>query len=113
MEIIGQDILLIKKTPLVKDYKSETVGFKGKQYRIYAYGDKAFAVHTENDFIKDIDAGNVQRVMITVTDDGYSLDNYVTWAKATAHRLHEAKFDAISEKNFILDEVEDHNDIIA
>jgi hypothetical protein len=113
MEIIGQDILLIKKTPLVKDYKSETEGFKGKQYRIYAYGDKAFAVHTENEFIKDIDAGNVQRVMITVTDDGYSLDNYVTWAKATAHRLHEAKFDAISEKNFILDEVENHNDIIA
>ena len=114
MEITGQDVLKIKKTNIVRKYKEGAAeGFAGKEYRIYASGENAFAVHEDDDFHQDLKDGDVKLIDITVTDDGYSLDNYVTWAKATAHRLHEAKFDAISEKNFILDEVENHNDIIA
>lgn len=113
MEIIGQDILLVKKTNLVKAYQSETEGFKGFNYRIFAYGDKAFAVHENDDFIKDLDAGNIQRIMVTVTDQGYSLDNYVTWAKAKAHKLNEMEFDSITVENFKATKVINHEDIIA
>lgn len=110
MEIIGQDILLVKKTNLVRAYQSETEGFKGFNYRIYAFGDKAFAVHENDDFIKDLDAGNVQRIMITVTDQGYSLENYVTWQKARAHKLNEIAFESLTVENFVAKKTIDFED---
>ena len=55
MEITGQDILLIKKTNTVRTYKSETEGYAGKNYRLYAYNSKAFAVHEDDDFIVDLE----------------------------------------------------------
>ena len=65
MEINGQDVLKIRKTTIVKDYRKDAkAGFAGKQYRIYAYGEQAFTVHTEDDFIKDFDAGNVKTVIL-------------------------------------------------
>lgn len=100
MEITGQNILLVKKTNLVRAYKSETEGFKGKNYRVFAYGDKAFAVHEDDSFITDLDKGDVSKIMITVTDDGYSLDNYISWTKANAFKMKEMENEAITVENF-------------
>lgn len=95
----GEDVLMIKKTNLVRDYKSETEGFKGKQYRIYAFGDDAFAVHTDDEFNQDFADGNVKSVLINVTDDGWSLANHLTWNRALAQKKHQIVFDAISVEN--------------
>jgi hypothetical protein len=100
MEINGQDVLQIRKTVIVKPYESDKVGFEGCFYRIYAYGDKAFVVHTEDDFIKDFDAGNVKSVSLSEEPEGLSFVNHISWTKAMNQRTSEAKFDSISEKNF-------------
>jgi hypothetical protein len=100
MEITGQDILLIKKTNLVRAYRSESEGFKGKNYRIYTVNNKAFAVHEDDSFITDLDKGDVSKVMITVTDEGYSLENYISWTKANAFKMKEIENEAITVENF-------------
>jgi hypothetical protein len=100
MEITGQDILLIKKTNTVRTYNSETEGYKGKKYRVYAYNGKAFSVHEDDDFNTDLDKGDVSKVMLTVTDEGYSLDNYITWTKANAFKEKEMYNASITVENF-------------
>lgn len=100
MEITGQDILLVKKTNTVRAYKSETEGFKGKNYRLYAFNGKAFAVHEDDAFITDLDRGDVSKIMITVTDEGYSLENYISWTKANAFKMKEMENESITVENF-------------
>jgi hypothetical protein len=101
MEIQGQDVLKIKKTNIVRNYKEGAAeGFAGKQYRIYASGENAFAVHEDDDFHQDLKDGDVKLIDITVTDDGWSLNNYVTWTKANAFKEKEAKFESITAENF-------------
>lgn len=100
MEITGQDILLIKKTNTVRTYNSETEGYKGKNYRVYAFNGKGFSVHEDDDFIADLDKGDVSKVMLTVTDEGYSLDNYISWTKANAFKEKEMINAAITVENF-------------
>jgi len=100
MEITGQDVLKLKKTNLVRAYKSETEGFAGKNYRIYASGENAFAVHEDDDFHQDLKDGDVKLIDITVSDDGWSLANYVTWTKANAFKEKEMKFESITAENF-------------
>ena len=97
--LTGEQVLLIKKTNLVRKYKSETEGFAGKSYRIYAFGDEAFAVHEDDDFHTDFDNGNIKDVMITVTDEGWSLANHLTWNRAIAQKKHQIVYDAISVEN--------------
>jgi hypothetical protein len=92
----GEDVLMIKKTNLVRDYKSETEGFAGKKYRIYAFGDEAFAVHEDDDFHKAFDEGNIKSVQILVSEEGWSLANFLTWDKAIAHKKRQVAFDAIT-----------------
>jgi hypothetical protein len=94
--LTGEDVLLIKKTARVKKYNSETEGFKGKSYRIYAYGDKAFIVHEDDDFHQDFANGDIQKVMLTVSDEGLSLANHVTWKRANAQKMNQTKYDSIS-----------------
>ena len=106
MEINGQDVLKIRKTVIVKPYESDKPGFKECFYRIYAYGDKAFTVHTEDDFIKDFDAGNVKTVIFTEEPEGLSFVNHISWTKAMTQRVSEAKFDSINEKNYKVSKVE-------
>ena len=96
MEITGQDVLLVKKTNTVREYKSEKENYKGKKYRVYAFGGKGFAVHEDDSFIQDLDKGDVQRILLTVTEEGYQLENYVSWTKANAHKLNQVKHDAIT-----------------
>jgi len=100
MEITGQDVLKIKKTNLVRAYKSESEGFKGMNYRIYALGEQAFAVHEEDDFHQDLKNGDVKLIDINVTDDGWSLNNYVTWTKANAFKAKEMEHESITVENF-------------
>lgn len=100
MEITGQHVLLVKKTNLVRAYKSETEGFKGKNYRIYASGENAFAVHEDDDFHQDLKDGDIKLIDIKVTDDGWSLSNYVTWTKANAFKSKEMEHASITEENF-------------
>lgn len=95
----GEDVLMIKKTNLVRNYKSETEGFVGKKYRIYAFGDEAFTVHEDDDFNQDFDDGNIKSVLITVTDEGWSLANHLTWNRAIAQKKHQIVYDAISVEN--------------
>ena len=95
----GEDVLMIKKTNLVRNYKSETEGFVGKKYRIYAFGDEAFTVHEDDDFNQDFEDGNIKSVLITVTDEGWSLANHLTWNRAIAQKKHQIVYDAISVEN--------------
>jgi len=96
----NEEIDLVKKTTLVRAYNSETEGFKGKSYRIYAYGKEAFAVHEDDAFHNDLEKGNVQKMLITVTNDGWSLANYVTWTRANATKRNKAINDAITPEMF-------------
>ena len=109
--IEGEDVLFVKKTNLVRNYNSETEGFKGKTYRIYAFGTKGFAVHQDDDFHADLQKGDVKKIMLVDTAEGYSLGNYITWTKATAQKNNQAKFDSITADNF-KPEVVSHSDLI-
>ena len=113
MEIQGLDVLLVKKTNTVRDYKSEKEGYKGKKYRVYAYNGKGFAVHEDDSFIADLDKGDVSRIVLTVTDEGYQLENYISWTRANAHKLNQVKFDAITVENYVIkqDNVEAYEDL--
>lgn len=114
--ITGQDVLKIRKTTIVKDYRKDAKeGFKGKQYRIYALGDKAFAVHTEDDFIKDFDAGNVKSVILEEdkTDKKQlSFVNHISWTKAMMQKVSEVKFESINEKNYKVSMAENFEEAI-
>jgi hypothetical protein len=97
----NEEIDLVKKTQIVRAYKDTAKeGFKGKNYRIYAYGKDAFAVHEDDAFHKDLENGNVQRMMISVTEDGWSLDNYVTWTRANATKKNIAYNQSITPAMF-------------
>lgn len=93
----GDQIDLIKKTVIVRKYKDDAAeGFKGKSYRIYAYGKEAFAVHEDDDFHQDLKIGNVFKVLMTVSDEGWSLANYITWDKAEARKVRQTRYDNIA-----------------
>lgn len=92
----GDQIDLIKKTVIVRKYRDDAAeGFKGKSYRIYAYGEQAFAVHEDDDFHQDLKNGNVFKVMMSVSDEGWSLSNYITWDKAEARKSRQVRYDSI------------------
>ena len=97
----GASIDLVKKTVIVRKYKYDSAdGFKGKSYRIYAFGDKAFSVHEDDAFHQDFADGNVQKMLITVTPEGWSLSNHVTWTRANATKRNQAIHDSITVENF-------------
>ena len=98
--ITGEDVLLIKRTNLVRQYNSETEGFKGKSYRIYAYGDKAFAVHEDDAFHADFNSGDIQKILVTESNEGWSLANHVTWTRANAQKRNQVYNDSITVENF-------------
>jgi hypothetical protein len=99
--IAGEDVNLIRKTIIVRKYNSEKEGFKDKTYRLYSFMDKAFAVHEEDEFHEDLKKGDVQKVVLSVNDEGQlSLTNHVTWTRANAQRTAQVKFDSITVENF-------------
>ena len=101
MRILNADECLeIVKTNIVRQYKSDDESFKGKSYRLYAFGNKAFAVHQDSDFHKDIDDGNVEHAKIEVTEDGWSLNTYVNWTKVNNLKTNRAKNAAITPEMF-------------
>lgn len=98
--ITGEDVLMIKRTNIVRQYNSETENFKGKSYRVYAFGDKAFAVHEDDAFHADFDKGDIQKIMVTESTDGWSLANHVTWTRANAFKKAQVYNESITVENF-------------
>lgn len=98
--ISGEEILLIKKTNTVKPYDSEKEAYKGKTYRVYAFGDKGFVVHEDDMFHQAFDNGEIKTIQITVTDAGWSLANCVTWKQATGQKINQMRFDSITVDSF-------------
>ena len=98
--ITGEDVLLIKRTNLVREYTSAKEGYEGKTYRIYAYGDKAFAVHEDDAFHADFTNGDIQKIMVTESEQGWSLANHVTWTRANAFKKAQVYNESITVENF-------------
>ena len=89
--LTASDCRFIKKTPISREYKSDAKeGFKGKKYHIYAFGDKGFAVHEDDTFNADFAKGNIYECMITVSDEGWSLANYVSNERQKAYESTQA-----------------------
>jgi hypothetical protein len=99
-KIEGNEVLDIVKTDITRKYNSETEGYKGKNYRLYAVGDKAFAVHEDSDFHKDWSDGNIGYVNVDVTDDGWSLVNHVTLTRLKTHKMLTTEIESITVENF-------------
>ena len=100
-KIEGNEVLDIIKTNVVRSYKeTASEGFKGKTYRLYAVGDKAFAVHEDSEFNKDFSDGNIAYVNIDVTDDGWSLVNHVTLSRLRTHTMITTEIQSITVENF-------------
>jgi hypothetical protein len=76
-ELKGRDVLKIRKTSFVRDYKEETK-MKGQKYQIFSFEDKAFIVNLNDDFINHYNNGNVYSVQLGVGDEGLSLFNFTT-----------------------------------
>lgn len=102
--LTGDDVLLVKKTSIVRNYKDDAKeGFKGKTYRVYAFGDKAFTVHQDDAFHADFDKGNISKIMLTVDDQQQlSLANYISWTRAIGQKRNQVALDSISVENFKL-----------
>jgi len=98
--VTGEEILLIKRTNIVRSYKSDSEGFKGMSYRLYVLGGKAFAVHQDDTFHRALENGEIKTIAITVTEEGYALSNFVSWKQAIAQRGNQLAFDALTVESF-------------
>lgn len=102
----GRDVLMIKATRIIKDYNSETEGFKGKKYRIFASGENAFAVHEDEEpaFLAGLRAsgeGQIAEVEFSLNEEGqYSLNNWLTWGQLNSLKTNESKNQAITVEAF-------------
>lgn len=102
-KIEGEDIDFIKRTNLVRDYdENAKEGFKGKKYRIYAFGNEAFAVHEDDTFHADFLKGDIKSVMLTKEEEGLSFEKHITWQQANQRKYRQAQHDSISVENFKL-----------
>ena len=114
----GKNVLLIKGTRIVREYKSETEGFKGKKYRVYAFGEKAFTVHEdeEQDFLKGLKASGedqIAEVQFVVTNEGWSMSNYLTWAQVNALKANQKKNESITVEMFKPESVKAYEGIVS
>jgi hypothetical protein len=99
-KITGLEVLDITDTFLTRPYGTETEGFKGKNYKLYALGEKAFAVHEDSSFHNDYLKGDIHSVNIDVTDKGWSLMNHVTFTRVKAFTQHTVEIESITIENF-------------
>lgn len=104
--LTGKEVLMIKATRVVRDYQSETEGFKGKKYRVFASGTNAFAVHEdeESEFTTGLKASGdsqIAEVQFALNDEGqYSLVNWLTWGQLNSLKENEVKNESITVENF-------------
>ena len=110
--IEGQDVDFIKRTNIVLPYESEHESFKGKNYRIYAFGKDAFAVHEDDGFHQDYLDGEIKTVMLTKTNDGLSFEKHINWKQANNRKMRQAQHDSISVENFVLGKQLQPNEIL-
>ena len=82
-EIKGRDCLKIRKTSITKNYRDDSK-MKGQQYHIFSYGEFAFAVNTNDDFVKAFAEGQVFSAEFAVSDEGWSLTGFSTIQQETA-----------------------------
>lgn len=92
-EIKGRDVLKIQETPIVKTYQhtADDSPLKGKQYRVYTYLGKAFAVNTEDSFCQLHTKGQLASVSIDTDADGQLS---LVGKTSKQQELSMAKFDA-------------------
>lgn len=74
-------------------YDSEKEGWKGKSYYRFAYDERVFTVHEDDDFIKAWDDNKVHQVKLGIADEGASFLNFTT----REDLLDEARFEAALE----------------
>jgi hypothetical protein len=100
--LTGKEVLMIKSTRVVREYNSETEGYKGKKYRVYAYADKGFAVHEDDEtkFATALEEGEIAEVQFVVTDDGWSLSNWLTWKQINNLKRRQVENEAITVEAF-------------
>lgn len=115
--LTGKEVLMIKATRVVREYSSETEGFKGKKYRIFASGDNAFAAHEEDEpaFFEGLRAsgeGQIAEVEFSLNAEGqYSLNNWLTWGQLNSLKANEAKNQAITVEAFKPQSVKDYEQL--
>ena len=109
--ISGPNVNYIKKTDIVRPYKADAKeGFKGKSFRIYTLGTKAFCVHEDSDFHADLKKGDVQSVLIEEDAEGqWSMNNYVSWTKANNTKLNQLKHDSYTVENLLAGKIIKYN----
>jgi hypothetical protein len=101
--LTGKDVLLIKATKTVRNYKeTASEGYRGKKYRVYAYADKGFAVHEDDEtkFATALEEGEIAEVQFVVTDDGWSLSNWLTWKQINNLKRRQVENEAITVEAF-------------
>ena len=102
----GKDVLMIKATRVVKKYNSETEGFKGKKYRVFASGSNAFVVHEDEEAefsagLKASGDAQIAEVMFALNDEAqYSLVNWLTWGQLNSLKENEVRNEAITVEAF-------------
>lgn len=89
-ELIGREVLKVRKTALVRDYNKDSK-LAGEKYQIFSYQDKAFIVNLKDPFMQDFTNANVYSIELGVSDEGLSLFNYTT----IDQEVRMAKTDAI------------------
>jgi len=112
----GEEVLKIKKLPVVKPYSGETEGFKGKSYKQYAFGDKVFIVHEDDDFHEDYNKGNIKSIDIEITQNSegktvWGMNNYISWTKANGLKRNQAIHDAITPEMFKVQTMADYEQL--
>lgn len=109
-EIKGRDVLKIQETPIVKTYQhtSEDSPLKGKQYRIYTYLGKAFAVNTDDSFCKLHAAGQLASVTVDIDSDGQlSLVGKTSKQQEIAFAKYESEINYYSKADYVPQPVSD------
>ena len=98
--ITPNNIWQIKLTPVQREYQTETLGYAGKKYNIYAFNGKAFIAHEDDQFNADFKAGKVFKVELQDTELGYSLLAHQTAQGAITASRTQALVEYFSSANF-------------
>lgn len=113
LELKGQEITKIRKTPLVRKYNSDTEGFKGKSYTIFSFRDQAFTVHQDDAFLADFAAGKVWSVELGQSEEGLSLLNHSTISTAINLAKVEGAMKYYGSDNFKPEAITNPEEVIA
>lgn len=89
LELNITDCLEITDLSMKKQYNAKDADSPlfGKFYKLYSYKGKAFAVNEESQFNIDFLTGDLEKVTLSDTEDGYSFLSHVSITRASkVHR---------------------------